>query len=211
MLISKFCNLCENVLNIDEFHYSKKQFRHTCKECSKVWRKAYTQKNREKLNAKKREYVRKYPEKKKQSDARYHSKHKLERNLINKTYKQENKERFNAWDRSYYQENKAQRVQYSRDFRKAFPNDVRKTYLKHKYKLTLEQFNKMLDEQNGKCALCQKEHSGRKDRKSLFVDHCHKTNKVRGLLCNKCNCGLGNFQDNTDYLQSAIDYLKKNS
>lgn len=55
--------------------------------------------------------------------------------------------------------------------------------------------------QKGKCAICKI------DMTSLCIDHCHKTNKIRGLLCNPCNLGLGNFKDNPKYLKKAIKYL----
>lgn len=42
---------------------------------------------------------------------------------------------------------------------------------------------------------------------TLFVDHCHDKKKVRGMLCNNCNTGLGYFKDDTTRLQRAIDYL----
>ncbi len=45
----------------------------------------------------------------------------------------------------------------------------------------------------------------------LSVDHCHKTNVVRGLLCNECNSGLGKFKDNIDVMASAISYLQQNN
>jgi len=41
------------------------------------------------------------------------------------------------------------------------------------------------------------------------MDHCHKTNKIRGLLCGKCNSAIGFFDDDTELLEKAIDYLKK--
>jgi hypothetical protein len=44
----------------------------------------------------------------------------------------------------------------------------------------------------------------------LSIDHCHNTGKVRGLLCDHCNKGLGLFKDNIDYLNKAIEYLKYN-
>lgn len=45
----------------------------------------------------------------------------------------------------------------------------------------------------------------------MHVDHCHTTNKVRGLLCHRCNVGLGYFKDRISYLKSATDYLIKNA
>lgn len=51
------------------------------------------------------------------------------------------------------------------------------------------------------CQICGKE-------EALVVDHCHKTETYRGLLCNHCNRGLGHFMDDVEFLQNAIDYLK---
>lgn len=48
-------------------------------------------------------------------------------------------------------------------------------------------------------------------KRRLFVDHCHKTNKIRGLLCINCNNGLGAFKDNVFSLNRAIQYLKENN
>jgi hypothetical protein len=74
--------------------------------------------------------------------------------------------------------------------------------------ITLEDYNRMLKEQNNVCYICNKPETSKR-RKKLSVDHCHKTNKVRGLLCSNCNLGLGNFQDNIEFLEKAILYLKK--
>lgn len=70
------------------------------------------------------------------------------------------------------------------------------------YGITLEQYNKMLIEQGGLCAIC-----GNRDDK-LVIDHNHSTGRVRGLLCGNCNTGLGMFQDNTELFKSAYTYLK---
>lgn len=70
--------------------------------------------------------------------------------------------------------------------------------------LTLEEYNKILDEQQGVCAICQREDPNQR----LSIDHCHTTVQIRGLLCSKCNCGLGFFEDNIKVLERAISYLR---
>lgn len=77
-----------------------------------------------------------------------------------------------------------------------------KQRLKWEYDLSIEEYERMLKAQDGKCAIC------RKDR-PLHVDHDHKTGKVRGLLCSPCNRGLGHFEDCVENLESAAEYLKK--
>lgn len=82
----------------------------------------------------------------------------------------------------------------------------KRSSLKCLYGITLEQFNKLLKIQGNRCAICNKKHL---KKKSLVVDHCHETNKVRGLLCNNCNTGLGLFKENLKILNYAIDYIEK--
>lgn len=81
-----------------------------------------------------------------------------------------------------------------------------------KYGLTLEQYEVMLDEQGGVCAICGQDEPaahGRTGKKFLLsVDHCHETGRVRGLLCQKCNRAVGLLGDRVDLLEKAIAYLK---
>ncbi len=87
---------------------------------------------------------------------------------------------------------------------------VRKFLLK-KYGLTIAQRNKMLREQHGRCYICKKPEilikKGEVQR--LCIDHDHKTGKVRGVLCHKCNSGLGFFNDDPVLLAKAISFFKK--
>lgn len=70
----------------------------------------------------------------------------------------------------------------------------------------INRYNKYLELQDNRCAICKTDESGLSD---WCADHCHTESKARGLLCVKCNAGLGYFKDNIEYLQSAIDYLNK--
>jgi hypothetical protein len=83
----------------------------------------------------------------------------------------------------------------------------RRTGLLRKYGLTEDDYSLMLASQNYACAICKS--TDPNDRWNRFhVDHCHKSGKVRGLLCTQCNTGLGKFYDNIDSLSEAIRYLK---
>lgn len=85
--------------------------------------------------------------------------------------------------------------------------------LKDRYNLTPEQYKKMQAKQNNRCAICGEEetalHNHTKKPLKLAVDHCHTTGKVRGLLCQDCNRGIGKFHDDIERLRSAITYLSK--
>lgn len=74
--------------------------------------------------------------------------------------------------------------------------------LKVNYGIGLDEYNKMLAGQGGACAICSEPQT-----ETLCVDHCHSTGKIRGLLCRKCNTGLGCYKDNADLMRLAIRYL----
>ena len=74
-----------------------------------------------------------------------------------------------------------------------------------KYGLTEDAFYQMLEDQNNKCSICEET---LKAGLKTCVDHDHATGHVRGILCGKCNRGLGKFRDNTAYLRAAVAYLR---
>jgi hypothetical protein len=86
--------------------------------------------------------------------------------------------------------------------RKAFLS--RKSHLKRKYGLTIEQYEELSSLWDNKCAICKNP----PNRQSLDVDHCHKLGHVRGVLCDICNKILGMANDNTAILKDAIVYLE---
>lgn len=77
--------------------------------------------------------------------------------------------------------------------------------LKKEYGITLAEYEAMLTEQGGVCFICGKSES---DWGSLAVDHCHKTGKIRKLLCFSCNTSIGKFNDDPALLRKAADYLE---
>lgn len=100
------------------------------------------------------------------------------------------------YSRNYYK-NKEKKKKNKQSARK---------FLYRRYKITEEEFNNLLEKQNYVCAICKEKCV---TFKNLCIDHDHKTGKVRGLLCLRCNKGLGDFRDNIDLLKNAIIYLKK--
>ena len=112
-----------------------------------------------------------------------------------KEYREKNKEQIAAYIKEYREKNKEQLAARGKEYR-----------LKSKYGITLTENNVLLQKQNNKCKICLVEFSN----VTPNVDHCHTTNKVRGLLCRACNTGLGQFKDNTKLLTKAINYLQEN-
>lgn len=81
---------------------------------------------------------------------------------------------------------------------------ARKSNLKQVYGITVEDYDRMLLSQNGRCKIC-----GKMPKRKLFVDHNHKTLVIRGLLCHSCNIMLGNAEDKPIILRLAALYLEE--
>ena len=83
----------------------------------------------------------------------------------------------------------------------------RRSHLKRKYGITEEQYDAMLEAQDGKCACCGTTEPG--GTGTFHVDHCHDSDEIRGLLCKACNIGIGELGDNLDGVWQAMLYLVK--
>ncbi len=105
----------------------------------------------------------------------------------------QNREKTNSRSREYYRANK----------------EKRRSYLIRKNFNTSERFIRdLMDKQKGCCAICGVSLVSPDSSKSFNVDHCHETGVIRGLLCHKCNVGIGMFQDNVDIIKNIITYLE---
>lgn len=101
----------------------------------------------------------------------------------------------------YYKDNRETLITYAKDWYVTNKDVRRDSLLKREYGITLEEYNRMLTAQNGKCAICKQSDAS---KKALAVDHCHKSGKVRGLLCGSCNVKLGWFENKED---AVVTYL----
>lgn len=99
----------------------------------------------------------------------------------------------------------------ARQWRKDNPENTERNLVRmrernkeRRYGITQEQFDQMLLDQNNRCKICDNDFKNSKD---THIDHCHNTNRVRGLLCNSCNMALGQFNDDIEFMNNAIKYL----
>lgn len=119
-------------------------------------------------------------------------------------YYQQHKNEISVSRKQYYLDNKSKYEKYNES------DYVRTRTLHNRYKLSIDDYEKMVVEQGSRCAICGTDNPGRKSKNNhWFIDHCHETNKIRGLLCHKCNLGLGHFNDNIDLMEKAIEYIRR--
>jgi len=102
-------------------------------------------------------------------------------------------------------ENREKSRVYAREYAHKRPEMQRRRLLA-KYGLDQAGYDALLQKQDNKCAICGKDNNGK--HKVFVIDHCHKTDIVRGLLCKQCNAGLGNYKDSPSLLRKAARYLE---
>lgn len=208
---TKTCTKCKQELPVTS--YSKDNTRTDglspyCKPCRSDENKAWRERNAERKRQMDREYRASNLEKCRQKEREYNESHREERN---------------AYFRRYYAESEERRQQAkdsAKEWRKNNPEKVRQRWqsrsyltrldhhLRGKFGITLADYNEMLEQQEGLCAICRQPPRG---QRRLVVDHCHETGKVRQLLCHPCNSGMGLLQDNPELLAKAIQYLERHT
>lgn len=131
-------------------------------------------------------------------------------------YRNECKTCYNDYHKKRRNENPelAQKIRDAQTrWRIANPEADRRKYLLRKFNITLEEYNELLDKQGGVCAICGDEERvirrAKSGKEMLAVDHCHDTGKIRGLLCFKCNTGIGALGDSVEGLERALSYLRR--
>lgn len=113
--------------------------------------------------------------------------------------------------KEYYQRNKEKILKQTNLYRETHRVQVsrkqRDTILRRVYNISLEEWEIKMEIQDYKCAICTKDLRTEKPQ----TDHCHESENVRGILCAKCNWGLGMFNDNPELMYKAAEYIKQHS
>ena len=120
------------------------------------------------------------------------------------------KECDNRYSREYSKKNQPHKWKHVRAYHKRYreehKSEIRNKYYKRVFGITEDEFRAMVKRQKNSCAVC-KEPIDMEDKYSFNIDHCHDTGKVRGILCSKCNRGIGFFNNSEQRLLSAARYL----
>ncbi len=197
----KLCKACGQTKPLDQFHNDRskpdgKNF--YCKPC---------------MIAKQHEYAARPPRRKDPEGMRTCSRCKTLKPLtdyhvsrrridgIDRRCKACNAEMHDEWRRAHL----GYAAQHAREWRAKYPDRARDHDVKRNYGLAHGSYDRMLAAQDGRCAICRTDQPGGKGR--FHVDHCHDTNRVRGLLCHNCNVGIGHFKNDVNLLNSAQVYL----
>lgn len=117
-----------------------------------------------------------------------------------------------SYHKSYYNLNKSKWPTYAEVKAKATSSHYsRMAQIKYKFNIIEQELRDMMDKQKGLCLICNDSLTDpKRHRLNQFnIDHNHKTGEVRGLLCSKCNTGLGYLKDNPKILREAADYLEQ--
>lgn len=155
----------------------------------------------------------------------------MEKNEALREWRKNNPEKVAEHQRTQYQKNREKKLAYQREYAQKNRNKIREinrrarenmsaekraemleqkriTTMMRRYGLTPEDYNRMLAEQNGTCALCPR--TPEEERyKRLNIDHCHDSGKVRGLLCTPCNHAIGVLGDTAEHVKRAVAYLER--
>lgn len=135
----------------------------------------------------------------------YYREHRDEKLEYHKQWRAKNREKCNAANRRWNKKNPEKRKQIAREsYHRRKEQYV--AYRRHyRTGCDLDTYTARWNEQGGRCAIC----GSPPFKAHLDADHDHKTGKVRGLLCNRCNTALGNFQEDVEILRKASSYLEK--
>lgn len=166
--------------------------------------------NREITIARSREYAKANPDRVRAAKRRYQESMtedmRERKRARRRAHYAENRERVLEAGRVRYAANRERELERHRKYRAANQPNIKAVGLKYRFGITIEQWQTLLDAQGGKCKICGTSDPGGKLK--WHTDHCHNSNTIRGILCHRCNVGVGHFKDNPELLRRAAEYLE---
>lgn len=134
----------------------------------------------------------------------YRQRKKLEIAATQRIHRKKNAKKVAAYQKDYRAKTAVQRSKHHADWTKKNSSYLRDKWLRDEYGITSLEYEAILKVQHGVCGICKQPPP---IGKNLAVDHCHKTNLIRGLLCHLCNSFLGMAHDDNLRLIAALEYL----
>jgi len=199
--MNKVCTRCKQEKPVEMFCKHKRMkdgLNSWCKSCANEVAKINRENDPELYRERCKKYYRTHTERVSAANKKYRAAHTEETKLKNKLYRENHKEEIKEYRCSH--------VEYHRTKR-------RECHLKHQYNLSQEEYEALVNFQKGVCAICGKEETAVDPRyktvRKMAVDHDHETGKVRGLLCSRCNKGIGAMEDSPELLLKAVVYLER--
>ena len=205
----KQCSRCKEIEPIDQFYRDRNRkdgYSGRCKECQDWYTRDYYNRKlrkRENLLTDNGKICKTCRVEKLLSE--FNIKHGTK----NLSYRNECKDCEHKWKAEHYKtisvkERKKRKVYYKNNLERSHG-----WYLNGKFGISREDYEKMLANQNNRCAICETVRPSRQARiKNFAVDHDHETGKIRALLCSTCNTGIGHLKHSPDLLRKAANYLE---
>ena len=192
--------------NLEKVKESKRKWR----ENNPDYNKRYYEKHRESGLKKQKERYESNREEILQQQKEYYKINKDQKLKYAQEYRENNKDKIAKHSSEYYIKNKEKLSNYYKNWLSGSREHIKDYNLKRNYGINIGQYYQMLEKANGNCEICGKSSGDPNIRQQqLNIDHCHTTGKVRGIVCNSCNRGLGYFKDNPLLLEKAKKYLLK--
>lgn len=139
--------------------------------------------------------------------SKWHKENREHLTNYNRTWREKNPEKAKANRKAWEDENRDKVREYNRKSSLKRTQQTREYGLMRNHGITWEEYSAMLEKQGGGCAICGGQNTKRK--KILCVDHDHDTGKIRGLLCDSCNRGLGMLGDSLSHIMNVVKYLEE--
>lgn len=182
----KQCSRCQEEKPDSAFHFRNREQNvrfNTCKMCVKEQQRQYRQRN---------------PEQRRDTNLRYYDANRERRNKAARRSQStpEAKEKAKEWRR--------RNAEKMREYQKDYRDRTRWARMEKQYGITMADYARLVDDQNGKCPICQ----APLETVAIHIDHCHTSGRVRGLLCPTCNQALGLLREDVHIAARAVAYLR---